>query len=160
MQTTYTVHPIGVFQSDGDGASIILHPEYAPALAGLESFSHIQCLWWFSHCDTRDARKVLQEEAPYQGAPQWIGTFATRSPQRPNPIALTCAQILYIDHTNATIHIAYTDAENGSPVLDVKPYTPSLDRVESPTTPKWCDKWPMSLEASATFDWGTVFTRE
>ena len=53
--------------------------------------------------------------------------------------------------------LAYIDAENGTPVLDVKPYTPSLDRVERPDVPGWCAHWPKSAEASGDFDWEKVF---
>jgi len=51
------------------------------------------------------------------------------------------------------IQVGYTDADNGSPVIDLKPYTPSLDRVENPSVPEWCRHWPKSLEKSADFDW-------
>jgi len=44
-----------------------------------------------------------------------------------------------------------------SPVLDIKPYTPSLDRVEAPGVPKWCSHWPKSLEQSEDFDWENEF---
>ena len=65
-----------------------------------------------------------------------MGTFATRSPERPNPIALTPAYVTYIDHENGIIGLAYIDANDGTPVVDIKPYTPSLDRVESPEVPE------------------------
>lgn len=48
-------------------------------------------------------------------------------------------------------------AYEGSPVLDLKPYTPSLDRVEIPHVPDWCAHWPQSLEESASFDWAKEF---
>ena len=86
-----------------------------------------------------------------------MGIFATRSPQRPNPIALSVAEILYIDHEAGVIYIAYADARQGSPVLDLKPYTPSLDRVEHPQVPDWCGHWPRSLEESGDFDWENEF---
>lgn len=43
------------------------------------------------------------------------------------------------------------------PVLDIKPYTPSLDRVETPNVPEWCSEWPKSTEESGNFDWESVF---
>lgn len=86
-----------------------------------------------------------------------MGIFATRSPARPNPIALGTAQVIRIDHASGVIQIAYTDAADQTPVLDIKPYTPSLDRVESPAVPDWCSHWPKSLEESGGFDWESVF---
>lgn len=150
---TYQIIPIGTIRQGEDGASIHLDKRYAEGLTGLEGFSHVQVLWWFSHCDTAEDRQVLAMEAPYRSAPGRLGTFATRSPQRPNPIALSAMQITYIDLEGAVLGIAYTDALDGTPVLDIKPYTPSIDRIETPSVPDWCSHWPASYEASADFDW-------
>jgi tRNA (Thr-GGU) A37 N-methylase len=86
-----------------------------------------------------------------------MGIFATRSPVRPNPIALSTSQIIHINHNKGIIQVAYIDANDGSPVLDIKPYTPSLDRVEAPGVPEWCHHWPMSIEQSGAFDWENEF---
>lgn len=53
--------------------------------------------------------------------------------------------------------LAHIDAEAGTPVLDIKPYTPSLGRVEKPSVPSWCADWPASVEESGRFDWSSVF---
>lgn len=53
--------------------------------------------------------------------------------------------------------IAYIDANDGTPVLDIKPYTPGLDRVEKPGVPDWCCHWPESLEESGEFNWENEF---
>lgn len=90
-------------------------------------------------------------------SPEMLGTFATRSPERPNPIALTCANITYIEAENGVIGLAYIDAEHGTPILDIKPYTPSLDRVENPSMPQWCASWPKNVETSGDYDWSKVF---
>ena len=86
-----------------------------------------------------------------------MGIFATRSPARPNPIALTAVEVIQIDYENGIIRIAYTDANDGTPVLDLKPYTPSIDRVESPDVPDWCAHWPKNVEESGDFDWENEF---
>ena len=86
-----------------------------------------------------------------------MGVFATRSPARPNPIALTTSEIINIDFTNGMIRVTFIDANDNTPVLDIKPYTPSFDRVETPGVPVWCSEWPKSTEASGCFDWGQVF---
>lgn len=153
----FSVTPIGSFAGGEQGFQIRLEAKYAPALEGLEGFSHLQVLWWFSRADDPGSRATLTEKRPYRTAPPRIGTFATRSPRRPNPIALSCVQILAVDREAGVIHIPYVDAEPGTPILDIKPYTPSLDRVESPGVPDWCAGWPRSLEASASFDWEAVF---
>ncbi|HBF0027276.1 TPA: SAM-dependent methyltransferase, partial [Clostridioides difficile] len=107
--------------------------------------------------DNTDFRSVLETEQPYKNAPEKMGIFATRSPVRPNPIALSVVEIINIDYMNGMIQIAYIDANDKTPILDIKPYTPSLDRVENPNVPDWCSHWPHSLEESASFAWENEF---
>ena len=147
------VNSIGTIACNGEDMRLVLDKTYASALTGLDGFSHIQILWWFSECDNPKNRTALTEIKPYKNSPEVLGTFATRSPMRPNPIALDCVQITYIDHENAVIGLAYIEAYDGSPVLDIKPYTPSLDRVENPVVPEWCSHWPKCYEESGDFDW-------
>ncbi|MFD3260209.1 SAM-dependent methyltransferase [Paenibacillus lentus] len=153
----FTVKSIGKLRSDGSGVRIELEKEFIPALTNLEGFVYINVLWWFHHSDTEESRSKLVEKSPYTKSPDTLGTFATRSPERPNPIALTCACITYLDVDNGIIGLAYIDAEDGTPVIDIKPYTPSFDRVEHPIVPNWCANWPKSVEASGDYDWSTVF---
>ncbi|MDL2318820.1 SAM-dependent methyltransferase [Eubacteriales bacterium OttesenSCG-928-A19] len=147
------LNTIGRIESRQGDMRLVLDKAYAPALAGLDGFSHIQILWWFSGCDNAADRSSLTEAKPYRNSPDVLGTFATRSPMRPNPIALDTVQVTYIDHKDAVIGLAWIEAFDGSPVLDIKPYTPSLDRVESPMVPGWCGHWPKCYEASGDFDW-------
>ena len=153
----FTLTPVGRIEIREEGMFVRLEPEYAPALEGLSGFSHINVLWWFHEFDAADCRKVLTAPQPYRNAPEMMGIFATRSPVRPNPIALSTAEILAMDMEKGLIQLAYIDAHDGSPVLDIKPYTPSLDRVLEPQVPGWCAHWPKSLEDSASFDWSGEF---
>lgn len=155
--TALQVHPIGKINCTENGTYLELEPKYIPALQALDGFSHINVLWWFSDFDNEEMRAVLEAEQPYKNAPEKMGIFATRSPIRPNPIALTTAEIVEIDHEKGIIQLAYIDANDGSSVLDIKPYTPSLDRIEAPAVPDWCGHWPKSLEQSACFDWEKEF---
>ena len=155
--SSFQVSPIGKISVKGNGMFVELEPKYIPALQALGGFSHLCVIWWFSDFDNAEMRSVLETPQPYKKAPDVMGIFATRSPVRPNPIALSTAQIIHIDHKKGVIQIAYIDANDGSPVLDLKPYTPSLDRVETPGVPEWCRHWPMSLEQSGSFDWENEF---
>lgn len=157
MDNNFTVKQIGVICADKNGFRIELAPEYKDSLIGLDGFSYINILWWFSGCDNEKERSVLSEAKPYTKGPDTLGTFATRSPQRPNPIALSCAYVTYIDSNNGIVELAYIDADDQSPVLDIKPYTPSLDRVEEPEVPAWCKHWPYNVETSGEFDWESEF---
>jgi len=151
------LQPIGRVESDCGEFKVMLDSRYKEALTGLEGFSHIQVLWWFDGCDNERDRSVLVNEKPYTKGPDTMGTFATRSPQRPNPIAVTTAQVLSIDQEHAIINLAYIDALTGTPVLDIKPYTPSVDKVDTAQVPQWCAHWPGSYEAGGDFDWEKEF---
>lgn len=85
----YQLKTIGKVKNDDNGAFIELEPEYIPGLQALEGVSHINVVWWFGDCDNQSDRNTLQTEQPYKNAPTVMGVFATRSPARPNPIALT-----------------------------------------------------------------------
>ncbi|MDL2237645.1 SAM-dependent methyltransferase, partial [Christensenellaceae bacterium OttesenSCG-928-K19] len=149
----FKVKPIGKVKVDGDKSSIVLSEEYRPALAGLDGFGYIQVLWWFDGCDSEESRRVLREEKPYRNGPNAMGIFATRSPMRPNPLGLSSACVTGIDYDSGELTLVYIDARNGTPVLDIKPYTPSIDRVEQPVVPGWCAHWPQNVEQSGEFDW-------
>lgn len=151
------VSPIGKINVNEEEMFIEIKPKYIPALQALDGFSHINVIWWFSDFDNEEARNTLEVTQPYKNSPDTMGIFATRSPIRPNPIALTAVQIIHIDYEKGIIHIPYIDANDGTPVLDIKPYTPSFDRVEIPGVPEWCSHWPKSLEESGSFNWENEF---
>ena len=154
---TYQVNPIGRIHVNDDDMFIAVSPAYLPGLQALDGFSHLQVFWWFSECADDQSRRTLTCEKPYTQSPDVMGVFATRSPMRPNPIALSLVQVLDIDYDKGIIRIPYIDAIDGTPLLDIKPYTPSLERVETPSVPAWCAHWPKSLEQSANFDWSGEF---
>ena len=102
----YQVHPIGKIQNNEEGCLLIINPEYIPALQALDGFSHLNVIWWFSDFDSEEARSVLQTPQPYKNAPETMGIFATRSPVRPNPIALSTSEIIHIGYQNGIIQLA------------------------------------------------------
>lgn len=154
---TYEIRSIGTICNEESGTFINIDKEYIPALKALEGFRHISVLWWFSEFDDDQFRSILQTPQPYRRAPETMGVFATRSPIRPNPIALTTVEVIHIDEQKGIIQIAYIDAHDNTPVLDLKPYTPSFDRIETPCVPDWCKDWPKSFEESSSFPWDEVF---
>jgi len=154
----FHVNQIGTIRVSENGMLIEVEAKYIKALQALDGFSHLNVLWWFSDFDNEEMRNVLETPQPYKKGPAVMGIFATRSPIRPNPIALTAVQIIRINYEKGVIHIAYIDANDGSPILDIKPYTPSLDRVETPGVPEWCRHWPKSIETSGVFNWENEFS--
>ncbi|MCF7911333.1 MAG: tRNA (N6-threonylcarbamoyladenosine(37)-N6)-methyltransferase TrmO [Candidatus Cloacimonetes bacterium] len=151
------IMPVGEVVVKGGNYFLKIKPEYVVAMQKLEGFSHLQIFWWCHHNDNPAARKKVSCQTPYEAAPEDIGVFATRSPMRPNPIALTAVKVLDINHEKGLIKVYYIDAENGTPIIDIKPYHPCCDRIKNVSVPQWCSTWPQWYEDSATFDWDSVF---
>jgi tRNA-Thr(GGU) m(6)t(6)A37 methyltransferase TsaA len=156
----YILKPIGVVHTDGSAFSIEVAEPFRPALQGLDAFSHILVVWWSHLADSEEERNQTMCTKPYTNGPDIVGIFATRSPARPNPIALTVVPVLGIDHEAGIITVAFIDADDTTPVLDIKPYLPCTERVRDAAVPEWCAHWPAWYEDNATFDWSAEFTFE
>ena len=154
---SFELRAIGTVSRDQEGFALRIDPPFQDALIGLEGFSHINVLWWCHFLDDPEHRSVLVAERPYRDAPERLGIFATRSPLRPNPIALSPVPVQVVDVERGLVRIAFIDAEVGSPILDIKPYHPAVDRIRETAVPEWCAGWPDWYEDSMTFDWGAVF---
>jgi excinuclease ABC subunit A len=138
---TVEIFPVGhVHEKDGRTSLDILEP-FVPALEQLEHFSHVRVLWWFHRFGEDRFRKTTQNTPPYENAPV-TGVFASRSPVRPNPIGLTTAQIVSVDHDRGVVEITGIDAYDKTPIVDLKPYIPSCDRVKDVAVPAWIAHWP------------------
>lgn len=154
---TYSLEPIGEVRVSDQGFTLAIADRFSAALSGLDGFSHLNVLFWCHYLDDPEYREMVTTDKPYKKGPDRVGIFATRSPARPNPIALTAVPVLDIDCAAGLVHVAYIDAEPGSPILDIKPYLPAVDRIKQVATPEWCADWPQWYEDSAVFDWGAVF---
>ncbi len=152
----FEVKTIGNIRVENGKYSILIKPEYREGLTNIEGFSYLNIFWWANRCAEKD-RDNLIEKSPYKKSPNILGVFATRSPFRPNPIALTPIYVFNVDHENGVINFPYIDAENNTPVIDIKPYHPSLDRIKNVELPQWCRHWPKCYEDSANFDWENEF---
>ena len=154
----YVIRPIGRVEAHEDGgATLRIDEPYRAGLRGLDGFGHLEVLWWSHLVDTDELRSVVDAGRPYVGLAYDLGIFATRSPMRPNPISLTVVEVESFDAEAGTVSVPYLDAEDGTPLVDLKPYTPSIDRIVHPRVPVWCATWPDSVETSGDFDWGAVF---
>lgn len=130
---TVTLHAIGVVRSPysdtaqipkGLGARhaaegvLELRPELEEGLLDIEGFSHLYVIWVFD----RSEGSQLLAHPPSDDRPH--GVFATRSPQRPNPVGLTVVELLSRD--GARLHVRGLDMLDGTPILDIKPYLSSV----------------------------------
>lgn len=131
----YTVYPIGKMHKDKAEAVIEIKPEFKDALLGLDDYSHVWVMWWFDRNDTPERRRILRVHPRGNRKNPLTGVFATRSPVRPNLIALTLCEIVAIKGNK--IKIKKTDAFDGTPVLDLKPYIPGYDGDGKARMPDW-----------------------
>ena len=92
--------------------------EFAAGLMDIEGFSHLIVIWVFDRAKGFD----LIANPPSDNRPH--GVFATRSPQRPNPIGLTIVELIGRDGPN--LRVRGLDMLDGTPVLDLKPYLSSV----------------------------------
>lgn len=127
--------PIGIihspYQERGDAPrqgrlsdnelTLEIYPQFADGLLDITRASHLIVLYW----GDRANRAVLQSKTPFSETP--IGVFASRSPNRPNPIALCVAEL--IRHDGNRLIVRGVDALAGSPLLDIKAYAPAIDSV-------------------------------
>lgn len=102
---------------DAEGVLKVL-PEFGPGLTDIEGFSHLIVLWEFNQSKGFE----LLGTPPSDNRPH--GVFATRSPFRPNPIALTTVELLRREDLN--LHVRGVDMLDGTPILDIKPYLSSV----------------------------------
>ncbi|HSN28421.1 MAG TPA: tRNA (N6-threonylcarbamoyladenosine(37)-N6)-methyltransferase TrmO [Kofleriaceae bacterium] len=129
----YEVQAIGIVESPlrerGEGprqgdegapeTTIAIGDVYVPALDGIDAGDEVLVLTWLD----RARRDVLAVHPRGEATRPLQGVFATRSPDRPNPIGLHRVRVLAIDGTR--VRVADLEAIDGTPVLDIKPVLPA-----------------------------------
>jgi putative methyltransferase, YaeB/AF_0241 family len=133
------VEPIGFFYGDAvykydaprQGRLFAGHPgrielargrNFETALRDLEGFERLWVIFQFH--ENAGWRPTTRPPVPPKGKDR-VGTFASRSPYRPNPIGLSCVRLLKVE--GLTLYVDEADLLNGTPVLDIKPYIPMAD---------------------------------
>ena len=108
---------------------IVFEPEYRKpdALRGIEGFSHLWLIWEFSESVGKDWSPTVRP--PRLGGNTRLGVFATRSPFRPNPVALSCVRLVSVEQSKEgpVLVVAGADLMDGTPIYDIKPYIPYAD---------------------------------
>lgn len=124
---------------------ITLHEgcNFEQALRDLQGFEFIWVIFWFDQ-STGWRPTVL----PPRGGLTRRGVFATRSPHRPNPIGLSLLQLLEI--RGRTLRVASPDILDGTPILDIKPYLPSVEAYPN-AKQGWLDEMDAELRAEPLF---------
>ena len=122
--------PIQPVYASGCEGRVEIFPEYADGLIDLEGFSHIYLIYCFHQAGTPKMKvKPFLEDVEH-------GVFATRAPCRPNAIGLSIVQLIRRDGN--ILHLDGVDILDGTPLLDIKPYTAKFDRIDT-TRNGWQD---------------------
>jgi len=111
--------PIQPVSENSAAGRIEVFPEFAAGLKDLEGFSHILLLYHFHRSQTWSllVTPFLDNEPR--------GLFATRAPNRPNPIGLSIVRLVRIEGSH--LHVENIDVLDGTPLLDIKPHVPDFD---------------------------------
>jgi tRNA (Thr-GGU) A37 N-methylase len=152
-ETRIVLTPVGRVEVDERQGlyRLKIHEAFRPALHGLGSCTHAIVLWWADRHDNPQGREGdLILDLPYAPGVR-SGVFANRSEARPNPIAITTAYLIDVDEQAGIVDLAWIDAFDSTPVLDIKPYLPMSDRVMGADYPEWLEGFPESMEDAAAF---------
>lgn len=98
---------------------IEIFSQYADGLRDVETFSHLHVIYWLHESEGYD----FAVHTPWDTRPH--GLFATRTPNRPNPLGYAAVEL--VDRRENVLTVEGLDAIDGTPVLDIKPYIPSVD---------------------------------
>jgi tRNA-Thr(GGU) m(6)t(6)A37 methyltransferase TsaA len=101
--------------------TIEVNPVFAEGLRDVESCSHLVVLYWMD----RAPRNLVLQVPGHYGVQR--GTFALRSPARPNPIAMSVVRLLRVE--GSKLVVVGLDCLDGTPLVDIKPYFASTDSV-------------------------------
>lgn|SRR5574341_596710 len=137
-----TLTPIGTVRNEiktpmvqgwGEVVSdLVLDERYAEGLDGIEDYSHVIVIFWM---DQAGPPKSLKGHVQGREDLPVAGLFARRGPSRPNPIGITA--VLLLGRDKNVLRVQGLDAMDGTPILDIKPYTPAFDSVRNPRIPEW-----------------------
>jgi tRNA-Thr(GGU) m(6)t(6)A37 methyltransferase TsaA len=114
---------------NGGTATAEIDPVFRPGILGLDRASHVILLYWMDEAE----RDCLVQTPKHLGEPR--GVFAIRSPARPNPIAIAVSRLIAVDAEAGALTLEQMDCRDGTPLLDVKPYWPSIDSVPDALPP-------------------------
>lgn len=142
-----TLQPIGVVRStrsvveddhwDREEASIELDPPFGPeALAGLDTFSHVEVLFHMHQVDPARIERAARHPRNDASLPL-VGIFAQRGKNRPNQLGTTVCRVVRVE--GRRLFVAGLDAVDGTPVVDLKPWVRELGPRGEVHQPAWMD---------------------
>lgn len=112
-------------------STVVFEKEYRcdEALRGIDGYSHLWLIWGFSKNAGDNEKWSPTVRPPRLGGNTRMGVFATRSPNRPNPLGLSSVKLVGMRKTEdgTVLDISGADLANGTPIYDIKPYLAYTD---------------------------------
>lgn len=108
----------------------------AESLTGLETFSHLEIIYWF-HLQREDEILTGSDHPRENMAWPKVGIFAQRKKARPNRIGATIVELNHVDIPERTVHVRRFDGINGTPILDIKPLMREFMPTSEMRQPTW-----------------------
>jgi tRNA-Thr(GGU) m(6)t(6)A37 methyltransferase TsaA len=144
MVKTVSMKPIGFVRTTADEGEIhtnrrnvvsevVLDESLAPALRGIEAYSHVIVLFWMDRVTKEERARLTTHPRHREDLPR-VGVFAVRMRSRPNPVGLSVVELM--GRKKNVLKVRGLDALDGTPVLDVKPYD-HMDVKEGIAVPEW-----------------------
>ena len=121
-------------QVENNICELFIFPQWAELLDGIADFSHILVLYW-PHLIAPQRRNLKKVHPMGRKDLTLQGIFATCSPARPNPVLVSAVPLL--ERIENVVKVKGLEAVDGSPIIDIKPYSKTYYGVDNPTVPEW-----------------------
>ena len=149
-------------------SQIVMEKEYRnpDAFRGIEEFEYLWLIWCFEPMGKRASTMRAWSPTvrpPKLGGNKRMGVFATRSPNRPNPIGLTRVKLLRTEMTpdqGIVLTVAGADLMDGTAILDIKPYLPYADSVSDAATGDYGPEHQQIMAVEIPSDIAALFSAE
>lgn len=129
-------------------SEILIYDDFTGILDGIEDFSHILVLYW-AHLVPEDRAVIKVHPMGRKDFPK-VGIFATCSPACPNPICVSAVQLL--ERKENVLKVKSLDAIDGSPVIDIKPYTPMYHAAIGVKVSDWSEQIEREINYRKTLE--------
>lgn len=144
-------------------SQIVMEEPYrnADAFRGIEAFEYLWLIWCFDTMGKREWSPTVRP--PKLGGNKRMGVFATRSPNRPNPIGLTRVKLLKAELNTAkgpVLTVGGADLMDGTLILDIKPYLPYADSVPDATSGEYGPQYQQLLEVEIPDKVAALFSED